>query len=381
MIAAGAAAVVVLLMVGLLVGMAIGRANAPVPTNGVIEPPDAVPLPVVGPTATPQPANAPGGAEPVPVDDQGAGATPALQDETDPVTLFTSTPGLDDTVTTAAGYGFQDAGIDRRAFAALLARKFGVDGTPRRTAAGSWVVAGQASELPRVEVMPGPMVTWQFIAASTAVPSGAVVSPGPSPSGTPSAVDEADRATALARAFLADLGVPVDDVDWQVEVTSDGTVVTGWQVIAGQRTTVGWRMTLGSQGQMTQASGFAASPVQIDGYEVIGARSAVDRSQQPQWAALGPTPLTPAATAEVAPTGPAGSFDGRPVAGLAVRTVVVTSADLGLAQFTQPDGGLLILPAYVLTGEDGSTWSLVAVSDAYVRAVRPLPASSAATTR
>ena len=100
----------------------------------------------------------------------------------------------------------------------------------------------------------------------------------------------------------------------------------------------------------------------IEGYEVIGARSAVDRSQQPQWAALGPTPLTPAPAPAPAPTGSAGSFDGRPVAGMALRTVVVTSADLGLAQFTQPDGGLLVLPAYVLTGEDGSTSSLEAGS-------------------
>lgn len=378
---AGAAALVILVIGALLAGMAIGRANVPAPTSGVIEPPDSAPLPVVGPTVPQQPATSSATPEPVPGDGQGGAATPEAVSEPETVTLFTPAPGLDDRATTAAGYGFQDGGLDRRAFAGLLARKFGVEGTPQRTSSGSWVVAGPTSGLPRIEVMPGPMVTWQFIAPATSRPSDAPVPSGPTPSGTPVLMDEADGATAVVRAFLADLGVPVDDVDWQVEVTSDGTIVTGWQVIAGQRTTVGWRVVLDSAGEMTGASGFAASPVLIEGYEVIGARSAVDRSQQPQWAALGPTPLTPAPAPAPAPTGSAGSFDGRPVAGMALRTVVVTSADLGLAQFTQPDGGLLILPAYVLTGEDGSTWSLVAVSDAYVRAVRPLPASSAATTR
>ena len=42
--------------------------------------------------------------------------------------------------------------------------------------------------------------------------------------------------------------------------------------------------------------------------------------------------------------------------------IVVTGAELGLAQFWQPDGDLLILPAYRLTGDDGSDWSLIAVT-------------------
>jgi hypothetical protein len=45
-----------------------------------------------------------------------------------------------------------------------------------------------------------------------------------------------------------------------------------------------------------------------------------------------------------------------------VADVVVTGAELALAQFWQADGDLLILPAYRLTGEDGSQWSLIGVS-------------------
>lgn len=350
---------IVLVLIIAAISMAIGQVKAPAPTSGIIESPVAVPLPVVGPTSSALPTASPPGPS---VAAQGASeATPTPAAKPSQVIRLIPGPGLDDTTTTAAGYAFEDQGIERRAFAALLARKFGVDGIPRLDASGSWAVSGESPGMPRVEVLPGPMVTWEFTASPTAAAL-------PTPA---SVTGVADRATALARAFLADLGVPVEQLDWQVEVTGGGTVVTGWQVIAGQRTTVGWRIALTPDGQMTQASGFAASPVTFDDYAVLGARSAVVRSGQPQWAALGPTPLSPAKAPAESST----------AAAPAVRTVVVTSADLGLAQFTQRDGGLLILPAYVLTGDDGSTWSLVAVSGAYVRDVRPMPAPSAATTR
>jgi hypothetical protein len=63
-----------------------------------------------------------------------------------------------------------------------------------------------------------------------------------------------------------------------------------------------------------------------------------------------------------------------------VLDVTVTGAELGLAQYWQPDGGLLILPAYRLAGEDGSSWSLLAVGDEYVAFVnQPYPTSDSTT--
>ena len=57
----------------------------------------------------------------------------------------------------------------------------------------------------------------------------------------------------------------------------------------------------------------------------------------------------------------------------------VTDAELGLAQYWQPDGSVLMLPSYTVTGEDGSTWSVLAVEDEYVQFVdepqRPEPTS------
>ena len=43
-------------------------------------------------------------------------------------------------------------------------------------------------------------------------------------------------------------------------------------------------------------------------------------------------------------------------------------------QFRQPDGALLVLPAYELTGDDGSRWTLIAVTGDYVDFVdQPFP--------
>ena len=54
------------------------------------------------------------------------------------------------------------------------------------------------------------------------------------------------------------------------------------------------------------------------------------------------------------------------------------SADLGVAQYWQPDGSLLILPAYVITASDGSRWSVLAIDGSYVDFVPtdPSPVSS-----
>jgi hypothetical protein len=60
--------------------------------------------------------------------------------------------------------------------------------------------------------------------------------------------------------------------------------------------------------------------------------------------------------------------------------ILVEQADLGLAQFRQPDGAVLILPAYQLTGADGSRWSVIAIGAEDVDFVSvPYPSATAET--
>lgn len=375
-------AAVIVVMVALLVGVAIGRSQVDPALESISEPPGSEPLPVIGPSAsaasagpTASPVAAPDPQVPQPVEVRQAVAEVNLTVPSD----------LDDTPTVADGYRFSDQGIQRRSFAQLLARKFGVGGEPKVTPVGGWVVGTDGG--PQVRIEPGSMVLWTYQGGDgsdgvpgPAVESVAVATPSADPSRLPGTADP-ERAKAVTRAFLGDLGVPLDQVDWQVEVTPEATTVTAWQVIADQRIDLSWTVTLAPTGEIVAASGFGATPVEIPGYEVIGAASAVVRARRPGWSALGPTPLEPGTQALAPVGGDHVAPDDRPMAVIEVANLDVVSADLGLAQFRQPDGALLILPSYRLTASDGSVWSVVAISDDYVRLVDPYADSNAATTR
>jgi hypothetical protein len=372
---------------GWIGGQGIGATGAtPSASSSVIEAAQADPLPVVGPTQSPDPLAE---EEIVVRDPRILVAVPASVPSGAP---FVADPGLDDTSTTALGYRFDDAGLNRAALAAVLARKFGIEGRPMRTEDGGWTVMPEGGWLPQVKVDPGPMAAWSFTwlpVASTASPSTAApstVSPStaapstvvpsaqpqiasPSPgvltsSESPAPSVDQPSAQAVARAFLGDLGVPVDQLDWQVEVIDRNTVVTGWQVIADQRTQAAWRLAFNPAGQMIEATGFAATPVEVVDLPVLGAASALARARQSQWSALGPTLLAPATKTSSAPA------TVQPSPGTLPDRLIV-SAELALGQFTQPDGRVLVLPSYVLTAADGSTWSLVAVADQALYLVRP----------
>lgn len=371
---------VLVVIVALAIGVVVGRSQADTAVVSISEPPGSQPLPVVGPSV---PAASAGPSAAVASEPRGPQPVDVVRAATE-VTLI-APPGLDDTPTVAAGYRFSDQGIQRRSFVELLARKFGVLGQPKVTPLGGWVVGDDDG--PQVRIEPGSLVTWTYragpaspgVTESAAEPVAAAM-PSATPTGLPGAADP-ERAKAVTRAFLGDLGVPLDQVDWQVEVTQEATRVTAWQVIAGQRIDLSWTLTLTPTGEIVAASGFGATPVEIPGYEVMGAASAIVRARRPGWSALGPTPLEPGTLAPTPVGGDQQAGDDRPMAIIEVANLAVVSAELGLAQFRQPDGALLILPSYRLTASDGSAWSIVAVSDDYVRLVDPFADSSAATTR
>ena len=328
-------------------GGGLAGGSDPDPASSVIEPAEAEPLPVVGPSGSAVPAQEEGSSTPRSPRESLVEVPIGRPDPAAPV--LSAAPELGDAQTSAVGYRFVDAGLNRAALATVLARKFGIEGRPTRRQDGTWVVTPSRHALPRVRVEAGPMAEWTFdwmpqaVSAAAATPAPVTAAPATAVPSVPAGpVLDGGAAEQVARSFLSSLGVPSDEIDWQVEAIGASTVVTGWQVIAGQRTQAGWRMAFAADGQVTQASGFAATAVEIPDLPVLGPTAALARSRQSQWSALGPTLLARA-------SGP-----GRPI---------IVSAELALAQFTQPDGRLLILPAYVLTAEDGSTWSLVAVAD------------------
>jgi hypothetical protein len=208
------------------------------------------------------------------------------------------------------------------------------------------------------------------------------------PEACPPAVDPISERDAVrqARKILSNLGVsdqPVDGIDVEWESGSDEytTWVTAWQRVDGQRTQLSWSFTFAGE-TVAWANGFAAGLEQVPSYPIVGARTAVTRSTDPRFSAFGPTPLdyggvVPMAEARddvtASPDESTSVPQGDP------RRVQVywdpmlaTGAELSLAQYWQPDGTLLILPAYrVTTADDRGTWAIIAVSQTAVEFVAP----------
>jgi hypothetical protein len=343
--AASAAVAMVALVATLLIGMVIGRSSATVaavPTavtpTVVVQEPDASPLPIVG------------------------SVMPAEQ----PLAVFTADEGLANDRGRATGYRVVDTDIDRRALAEVLAETFGVEGRVVAETTGDWRV-GSANG-PSIVVKGDAEASWLFSDPTI---------------GDLGRVPAREAALETARTLLGELGVDLAGIDWQVDAATPRTTVIAWQTINDRRTQLAWRVSIGRRGAITEVSGFAGTLQQVPGYPVLGAASAVRRASQPGWSVFGPTQVTVDFAAQAEASEPESAFMatsptfvGRPVAVATVRELVVTEAELGLAEFTQPSGEVLILPAYLLTAEDGSRWSLLAIADAYVSFQPPVVSSS-----
>lgn len=266
--------------------------------------------------------------------------------------IFSPAVDLADTPGVASGYRLTRGQVDGDSFARSLAGTFGVTGDVGRTLTGWQVGDPSDAASSSLVVTDNPLVTWQFADRAAAADSSVGVAV------------PAQQALEVATALLGSLGVDVAAVDMQVDRFADRTRVTAWQKVNGARTQLSWTVGLGRAGAVVSASGFAAGLVEIPGYPVVGAATAVRRASLPTWAVLGPRTLDAAqSSAEPTPSArPTLNASGRPALRVPMSDVVVTGAELALAQFWQPDGDLLILPAYRLTGDDGSQWSLIAVT-------------------
>jgi hypothetical protein len=214
----------------------------------------------------------------------------------------------------------------------------------------------------------------------TTMPGYAVVEPcdpaaAPAPTG--------DTALGMVRDTLVALGVDPGGFELTVEDSGDSTrstAVTAAQVVDDQRTGLAWSFTL-VDGGVQSLYGFLAPLVDLGEYPVVGAATAVDRLGDPRFGSTygGVMPLLRAeaadGTADAAgsmitvdpgesaePTVPGTVSPGAAIS-WPVQQVTITGARLGVSQITQSDGAALLVPAYELTGSDGSVWSVIAVAE------------------
>jgi hypothetical protein len=208
----------------------------------------------------------------------------------------------------------------------------------------------------------------------------------------PSERDARDQARQLLAAIgVGDAGAADTDIEWETSTDGVITTVTGWQTVEGARTQLNWSVSFDGVGPLW-ANGFSAGLEQVPNYPIIGARTAVERSQEPRWRAFGPTPAGDTVVALATPESSDGAVTTQsdssdadtassptPTTSSPSRTsgsasipvqwnpAVAESATLTLAQYWTPDGNFLLLPAYrYSTADDRGEWVIIAVADSAV---------------
>ena len=315
--------------------------------------------------------------------------------------------GLADDSTTAHAWALDAAAVFSAETAARVAGVLGVPGEPRQEY-GSWSVGAADGSGPSLSLQPDGTASisyydpsrdpWSCTASATdtpdasgAQPDVAPVDPGvlepalpTDPAGLP-ACDPApgdaptgDAAIGQVRDLLASLGLDPDAFAYEVLDSGDLTTMTTVSaalVVDGQQSGVTWSVTLVDDG-VQSLYGSLATLVDLGEYPVIGAASAVDRLNDPRFGAGygGVMPLaregavaddmmtTQEAPAPSDPTVPPTVAPGSALS-WPVQQVTITQARLGLSLVTQADGAAVLVPAYELTADDGSTWSAIAVDE------------------
>ncbi|PPL15659.1 hypothetical protein, partial [Microterricola pindariensis] len=144
-----------------------------------------------------------------------------------------------------------------------------------------------------------------------------------------------------------------------------------YPLVDGQRIGQAWYLEMTDAG-ISSVYGALATLVPLGDYAVVSEQQAFERLSDPRFGAqMTALPLSMRGQAEpfldgtewVPPTEPPAT----PSAGASVswptNDVEIVSARLGLASQWQPDGSVLVIPAYELTDADGGTWSVIAVAD------------------
>lgn len=280
--------------------------------------------------------------------------------------------GLATEAGSALAYTFDARPVTNAESVAALAGALGLDGVPELKD-GSWTVGAQDGTGPSLWVgldgtasfsYSDPRVNpWKCSAdGATCEPSGAL--PG-----------EAAAIEAL-RSLITASGRDAGDFEFTAE-TWEGAVTSSaqaWPVVDGQRLDRGWSVELAADG-VVSASGALAAVVELGEYPVVSEQEGFERLSDPRFGAQnlvmplaareGGAIATDATSEEVwtPPTeAPAPAAPGAAI-GWPVTDVEIVGARLGLASQWQPDGSVIVVPAYEFTDSDGGTWSVIAVAE------------------
>ncbi|GAA1056683.1 hypothetical protein GCM10009571_17560 [Agromyces luteolus] len=275
--------------------------------------------------------------------------------------------GLSTTAGTAAAYAFDAPAASDPGTIAALAAALGVAGEPV-LADGAWTVGPQDGTAPTLWVSLDGTMSFSYSdpgldpwmceeGADVCEPSGDIPSE--------------DAAIDALRDLLASAGRDPGAYEFSSE-TWEGAVTrtaSAWPVVDGQRIDTGWSVEVTDDG-LYSAYGALAELVPLGDYPVVSEQEAFERLSDPRFGAqmtIMPFAVREQASDEVAEWVPPTDPPAVPSAGTPlswpVNDVDIVEARLGLASQWQPDGSVLVVPAFEFTDSDGGAWSVVAVAD------------------
>ncbi|MCI2957249.1 hypothetical protein MN032_06055 [Agromyces atrinae] len=282
-----------------------------------------------------------------------------------------SASGLSTSDGSALAYTFDPRSVSNAETVAALAAALGVEGTPELKD-GSWLVGPQDGSAPQLGVsLDGTLSFWYSdprINPWQCVEGTDVAEPC-QPVGT---LPSEDAAIDALRSIITASGRDASTFEFTSE-TFEGAVTRSAQafpVVDGQRLDQSWYLELSDAG-IVSTSGTLAPIVELGEYSIVSEQGAFERLSDPRFGAqmtampfaLREQPVDDTVTEWVPPTEPPAT----PTSGVSlswpVNDVEIVSARLGLTSQWQPDGSVLVVPAYEFTDADGGTWSVIAVAD------------------
>lgn len=282
-----------------------------------------------------------------------------------------SASGLSTDEGTATAYAYDARSASNAETVGALAAALGLSGQPELKD-GGWVVGPQDGTEASLWVGLDGTLSFSYwdpqLNPWQCAPDATVCEP----TGTPPSEDAAIDAL---RSLISSTGRDPGAFEFASEVYEGSPTRTAqaWPLIDGQRTDQGWYLELAEDG-IVNASGSLAETVQLGDYPIVSEQEAFERLSDPRFGAQVtaiPFAAQEARAAEadqpvewVPPTEPPAIPGDGTALSWPVNDVEIVDARLGLATHWQPDGSVLLVPAYEFTDAAGGTWSVIAVADA-----------------
>jgi hypothetical protein len=295
-----------------------------------------------------------------------------------------SASGLSTDGDSATAYAYDAQSASNTETVAALATSLGVEGTPVLEN-GSWTVGPQDGSGPSLYVgldgtlgfsysdpginpwNCGPVTIEPATPDDGAIPEMQTCEPPVADLPSEGAAIDALRSLITAAGRDAEAFEYTSET-WEGSVTR---MAQAWPVVDGQRIDQAWSLELSKEG-VVSASGALADLVTLGDYDIVSEQEGFERLSDPRFGAQ--MTAMPFAAAD-SPTGlmteewvPPTEPPATPTAGSSVswpvNDVRIVGARLGLSSQWQPDGSVLVVPAYEFTDADGGTWSVIAVADA-----------------